>query len=145
MSQLREAEEALAAKQLLIDQLKAEAERQRAALETVPVLQAQADIFRADFEAERAAREQLHAQRERLQESVSALRRRCQRLQEQGDAWARMEELRNRHAEQRPLPGALGGSPPPGEEEPPPLCCPKCQYRAPDMDTLQVHVMDCIK
>ncbi|NWY08451.1 NEMO protein, partial [Nothoprocta ornata] len=102
---------------------------------------AQADIFRADFEAERAAREQLHAQRERLQESVSALRRRCQRLQEQGDAWGCPQgvTLPPRGA------GALGGSPPPAAEEPPPLCCPKCQYRAPDMDTLQVHVMDCIK
>ncbi|NXA44224.1 NEMO protein, partial [Eudromia elegans] len=84
VAQLQQAEEALAAKQQLIDQLKAEAERQRAALETVPVLQAQADIFRADFEAERAAREQLHAERERLQESVAQLQRRCQRLQAQG-------------------------------------------------------------
>lgn len=23
--------------------------------------------------------------------------------------------------------------------------CPKCQYKAPDMDTLQIHVMDCIQ
>ncbi|KAM8793702.1 NF-kappa-B essential modulator [Eudromia elegans] len=144
VAQLQQAEEALAAKQQLIDQLKAEAERQRAALETVPVLQAQADIFRADFEAERAAREQLHAERERLQESVAQLQRRCQRLQAQGHAWARMEELRNRHAEQRPPTGGFGGAPPPAEE-PPELCCPKCQYRAPDMDTLQIHVMECIK
>ena len=40
-AQLQQAEEALAAKQELIDKLKAEAEQQRAALETVPVLQAQ--------------------------------------------------------------------------------------------------------
>ncbi|XP_014166879.1 NF-kappa-B essential modulator, partial [Geospiza fortis] len=39
--QLRAAEAALALKQELIDRLKAEAERQRAALETIPVLQAQ--------------------------------------------------------------------------------------------------------
>lgn len=30
-------------------------------------------------------------------------------------------------------------------EEVPDLCCPKCQYQAPDMDTLQIHVMDCIQ
>lgn len=30
-------------------------------------------------------------------------------------------------------------------EELPDLCCPKCQYQAPDMDTLQIHVMDCIQ
>lgn len=23
--------------------------------------------------------------------------------------------------------------------------CPKCNYNAPDMDTLQIHVMDCIQ
>lgn len=32
-----------------------------------------------------------------------------------------------------------------GAEELPDLCCPKCQYQAPDMDTLQIHVMDCIQ
>ncbi|NWS88720.1 NEMO protein, partial [Toxostoma redivivum] len=35
---------------------------------------AQADIYRADFEAERAAREQLHGQREALQEELNQLR-----------------------------------------------------------------------
>ncbi len=27
----------------------------------------------------------------------------------------------------------------------PDYCCPKCMYKAPDMDTLQIHVMDCIQ
>ncbi|XP_041263116.1 NF-kappa-B essential modulator [Onychostruthus taczanowskii] len=141
--QLRAAEAALALKQELIDRLKAEAERQRAALETIPVLQAQADIYRADFEAERAAREQLHGQREALQEELNQLR-----LRLGGDgARARLEEMRNRHSEPPPAPAPAGGFagllPPP--EEGPDLCCPKCQYKAPDMDTLQIHVMDCIK
>ncbi|NWZ60865.1 NEMO protein, partial [Haliaeetus albicilla] len=72
-AQLQQAEEALAAKQELIDKLKAEAEQHRATLETIPVLQAQADIYKADFEAERAAREELHAQREALQEALAQL------------------------------------------------------------------------
>ncbi|XP_066063346.1 NF-kappa-B essential modulator [Chamaea fasciata] len=140
--QLRAAEAALALKQELIDRLKAEAERQRAALETIPVLQAQADIYRADFEAERAAREELHGQREALQEELNQLRL---RLGPDG-ARARLEEMRNRHSEPppAPAPGGFGGLPPPPEEGPD-LCCPKCQYKAPDMDTLQIHVMDCIK
>ncbi|XP_064594127.1 NF-kappa-B essential modulator [Zonotrichia leucophrys gambelii] len=109
-------------------------------LETIPVLQAQADIYRADFEAERAAREQLHGQREALQEELTQLR-----LRLGGDgARARLEEMRNRHSEPPPAPApGFGALPPP--EEGPELCCPKCQYRAPDMDTLQIHVMDCIK
>ncbi|XP_059347476.1 NF-kappa-B essential modulator [Ammospiza nelsoni] len=138
--QLRAAEAALALKQELIDRLKDEAERQRAALETIPVLQAQADIYRADFEAERAAREQLHGQREALQEELNQLR-----LRLGGDgARARLEEMRNRHSEPPPAPG-FGALLPPPPEEGPELCCPKCQYKAPDMDTLQIHVMDCIK
>ncbi|KAG7278431.1 hypothetical protein CRUP_038726 [Coryphaenoides rupestris] len=40
-------------------------------------------------------------------------------------------------------PGAGGGGP--GGEELPDFRCPKCQYQAPDMDTLQIHVMDCIQ
>lgn len=32
-----------------------------------------------------------------------------------------------------------------GAGELPHLCCPKCHYQAPDMDTLQIHVMDCIQ
>uniref|UniRef100_A0A8B9PPI0 Inhibitor of nuclear factor kappa B kinase regulatory subunit gamma n=1 Tax=Apteryx owenii TaxID=8824 RepID=A0A8B9PPI0_APTOW len=85
VAQLQQAEEALVAKQELIDKLKAEAERHRATLETIPVLQAQADIYKADFEAERAAREQLHAQRESLQESLAQLQRHCENARAAGD------------------------------------------------------------
>ncbi|XP_068780225.1 NF-kappa-B essential modulator isoform X2 [Struthio camelus] len=154
VEQLQQAEEALVAKQELIDKLKAEAEQHRATLETIPVLQAQADIYKADFEAERAAREQLHAQRESLQETLAQLQRHCEKLRAdaEGSAWARMEEMRNRHAELRaPAPPAgygglaLPGPPRAPAEEQPDFCCPKCQYKAPDMDTLQIHVMDCIK
>ncbi|XP_072705024.1 NF-kappa-B essential modulator [Ciconia boyciana] len=146
-AQLQQAEEALAAKQELIDKLKAEAEKHRATLETIPVLQAQADIYKADFEAERAAREQLHAQREALQEALAQLQL---RVDAEGAARVRMEEMRNRHSELRPpaVAGGFGGLPAPlraPPEEQPDLCCPKCQYKAPDMDTLQIHVMDCIK
>uniref|UniRef100_A0A803WB41 CCHC NOA-type domain-containing protein n=1 Tax=Ficedula albicollis TaxID=59894 RepID=A0A803WB41_FICAL len=88
-----------------------------------------ADIYRADFEAERAAREQLHGQREALQEELNQLRLRL------GGDGARYGT---------PCPPRFGVLLPPPEEGPD-LCCPKCQYKAPDMDTLQIHVMDCIK
>uniref|UniRef100_A0A8V5GQL5 Uncharacterized protein n=1 Tax=Melopsittacus undulatus TaxID=13146 RepID=A0A8V5GQL5_MELUD len=154
-SQVRPAPEALAAKQERIDRLEAEAQAQRAQLETIPVLQAQADIFKADFAAERAAREQLHAQREALQEELEQLRRRLEAEGAARDPKSSKTDPKSPEIDPKPTPNnqrltpnhpphriRLGGPPP---EEEPELCCPKCLYKAPDMDTLQIHVMDCIK
>ncbi|NP_001120221.1 NF-kappa-B essential modulator [Xenopus tropicalis] len=145
--QLQEAEEALVAKQALIDKLKDEAEKQRTELDTVPVLKAQVEIYRADFLAERKAREELHAEKERLQEQLNVL------LQERLSNRAMIDEMRNRHSDTLrptlphgpslyPLQPAMPFQP---EVEPPDFSCPKCFYKAPDMDTLQIHVMDCIQ
>ncbi|XP_071774802.1 NF-kappa-B essential modulator isoform X2 [Centroberyx gerrardi] len=175
-SRLEEAERALALKQDLIDKLKEEVEQQRASLETIPVLTAQAEIYRADFLAEREAREKLHQRKEELQDQLTRALAEIDRLKREGTSRARMEEMQQRHLEDYrpprpphipPQPGAFPGAgfntaPPPssfrsqglppvgdggvaGAEELPDLCCPKCQYQAPDMDTLQIHVMDCIQ
>ncbi|KAM6475761.1 NF-kappa-B essential modulator isoform 2-T4 [Liasis olivaceus] len=158
--QLQQAEEALVAKQELIDKLKEEAEQHKTIMETVPVLKAQADIFKTDFLAERQAREKLHEQRETLVEQVAQLQRENEKLKadSEGVSRALMEEMRNRHSEMRPppQPSFLMGTAPfhpqliTGRrqsilEEQPIHYCPKCQYKAPDMDTLQIHVMDCIQ
>ncbi|XP_040482641.1 NF-kappa-B essential modulator isoform X3 [Ursus maritimus] len=154
--QLQQAEEALVAKQEVIDKLKEEAEQHKMVMETVPVLKAQADIYKADFQAERQAREKLAEKKEFLQEQLEQLQREYSRLKASCQESARIEDLRKRHVEvsQAPLPPtpahpsfhlALPSqrrSPP---EEPPDFCCPKCQYQAPDMDTLQIHVMECIE
>uniref|UniRef100_A0A8D0KFE3 NF-kappa-B essential modulator n=1 Tax=Salvator merianae TaxID=96440 RepID=A0A8D0KFE3_SALMN len=158
--QLQQAEEALVAKQELIDKLKEEAEQHKTIMETVPVLKAQADVYKTDFLAERRAREKLHEQREALLEQVAQLQRDYEKLKVDYDGVSRalMEEMRNRHAEMRPpnqsafLMGAapfhsplITGRRQSFAEEQPDYSCPKCQYRAPDMDTLQIHVMDCIQ
>lgn len=150
--QLQQAEEALVAKQEVIDKLKEEAEQHKIVMETVPVLKAQADIYKADFQAERQAREQLAEKKELLQEQLEQLQRDYGRLKVSCQESARIEDLRKRHVEasQPPLPSVLdhpfalpnARSPP---EEPPDFCCPKCLYKAPDMDTLQIHVMECIE
>lgn len=152
--QLQQAEEALVAKQEVIDKLKEEAEQHKMVMETVPVLKAQADIYKADFQAERLAREKLAEKKELLQEQLEQLQREFGRLKASCQESARIEDLRKRHVEasQPPLPSVLdhtfhqalpnARSPP---EEPPDFCCPKCQYKAPDMDTLQIHVMECIE
>uniref|UniRef100_A0A9L0K8X2 NF-kappa-B essential modulator n=1 Tax=Equus asinus TaxID=9793 RepID=A0A9L0K8X2_EQUAS len=115
-----------------------------------------ADIYKADFQAERQAREKLAEKKECLQEQLEQLQREYSRLKASCQESARIEDMRKRHVEvsQPPLPptpahhsihSALPSqrrSPP---EEPPDFCCPKCQYQAPDMDTLQIHVMECIE
>ncbi|KAJ8017350.1 hypothetical protein DPEC_G00016950 [Dallia pectoralis] len=171
---LEEAERALALKQDLIDKLKEEVEQQRGSLETVPVLTAQAEIYKADFLAEREAREKLNQRKEELQDQLNTAHTEIERLKQEGTSRlfrARMEEMQQRHLGPHipPQPGAFPGgafntAPPPssfrsvglvggvvggvpggGAEELPDYRCPKCQYQAPDMDTLQIHVMDCIQ
>ncbi|XP_041801474.1 NF-kappa-B essential modulator isoform X2 [Chelmon rostratus] len=174
-SRLEEAERALALKQDLIDKLKEEVEQQKGSLETVPVLTVQAEIFKGDFLAEREAREKLNQKKEELQEQLTQALSEIDRLKQEATSRARMEQMKLRHLEDFPtrapnipplqgvFPGAAFNTAPPapsfrnqglapvgdqgavGTEELPDLCCPKCHYQAPDMDTLQIHVMDCIQ
>ncbi|XP_067381752.1 NF-kappa-B essential modulator-like isoform X2 [Channa argus] len=172
---LEEAERALALKQDLIDKLKEEVEQQKGSLETVPVLTAQAEIYKADFLAEREAREKLNQKKEELQDQLNQALAELDRFKQEATSRARMEQMKLRHLEdfstraqhipppQNVFAGAAFNTVPPapsfrnqglgpvgdqgaaGAEELPDLCCPKCQYQAPDMDTLQIHVMDCIQ
>ncbi|XP_031421513.1 NF-kappa-B essential modulator isoform X2 [Clupea harengus] len=145
-NRLVEAEKALALKQDLIDKLKEEAEQQRSVLETVPVLTAQAEIYKSDFLAERAAREKLHQTKEELLEQLNQANADIERLKQEGTSRARLEAMQNRHI---PAPPQFNQAQPPqsfrSAEEQPDFRCPKCRYQAPDMDTLQIHVMDCIQ
>ncbi|XP_042155804.1 NF-kappa-B essential modulator isoform X2 [Oncorhynchus tshawytscha] len=96
---LEEAERALALKQDLIDKLKEEVEQQRGSLETVPVLTAQAEIYKADFLAEREAREKLNQRKEELQDHLNKALAEMERLKQEGTSRARMEEMQQRHLE----------------------------------------------
>uniref|UniRef100_A0A3P9I2A2 NF-kappa-B essential modulator n=1 Tax=Oryzias latipes TaxID=8090 RepID=A0A3P9I2A2_ORYLA len=171
-SRLDEAEQALALKQDLIDKLKEEVEQLKGSLETVPVLTAQAEIYKADFLAEREAREKLNQKKEELQDQLNQAKTEIDRLNLEATSRARMEQMKLRHLDdfstrtplipppQGVFPGAGFNTVPAapsfrqvpvsdpgavGTEDLPDLCCPKCQYLAPDMDTLQIHVMDCIQ
>ncbi|XP_014829123.1 PREDICTED: NF-kappa-B essential modulator isoform X2 [Poecilia mexicana] len=170
-SKLEEAERALAIKQDLIDKLKEEVEQQKGSLETVPVLTAQAEIYKADFLAEREAREKLNQKKEELQEQFTQALAEIDRLKHELTARARLEQMKLKHMDDFParpthippqqgFPGAGFNTVPPNRNhvlapvidpaaaaaaDLPDLCCPKCNYLAPDMDTLQIHVMDCIQ
>ncbi|XP_067884066.1 NF-kappa-B essential modulator-like isoform X3 [Heterodontus francisci] len=165
MQQLREAEDALVMKQELIDKLKEDAERMKTELETIPVLNAQAEVFKADFLAERSAREKLHEQKELQQERLLVLQAEYNKLRadQEDAARAHIEEMQRRHNDSLRAPMSSPGNyvqsgntipfNAPAEpssrrsipDEQPDFRCPKCQYLAPDMDTLQIHVMDCIQ
>uniref|UniRef100_A0A3Q2V3H0 NF-kappa-B essential modulator n=1 Tax=Haplochromis burtoni TaxID=8153 RepID=A0A3Q2V3H0_HAPBU len=94
---LEEAERALALKQDLIDKLKEEVEQQKGSLETIPVLTAQAEIYKADFLAEREAREKLNQKKEELQEQLNQALSENERLKQEATARARMEQMKMRH------------------------------------------------
>ncbi|CAL9703545.1 unnamed protein product [Knipowitschia caucasica] len=164
-SRLEEAERALALKQDLIDKLKEEVEQQKGSLETVPVLTAQAEIYKADFLAEREAREKLNQKKEELQDQLNQAVGEIERLKQEATSRARIEQMKLRHLDDFPSRAShiaqpagvfpFNTAPPPSRgsgmgdqasasEDIPDLCCPKCKYQAPDMDTLQIHVMDCI-
>ncbi|KAK2850969.1 hypothetical protein Q5P01_007245 [Channa striata] len=166
----RRLDEALALKQDLIDQLKQEVEQQKGSLETVPVLTAQAEIYKADFLAERAARQELNQKNMELQDQLNEALAEIERLKQEATICARMEQMMQNYlcfqaqgtllfyskrvfssdafnmgptAPSYPNQALLQGKP--TAETLPDFCCPKCQYEAPDLDTLQIHVMDCIK
>ncbi|XP_062299593.1 optineurin isoform X2 [Scomber scombrus] len=149
---LNAAEEALAAKQDKIDAMKQEIFQKEKEMETISVFQAQAEVYSSDFYAERAAREKLHEERERLAAQLEFVKKQNNQLQEEMDSLGRrsLNELQRRH-------GSIGGSPHGAgaslvgrgtdwqhQGNIPEHACPKCNEILPDLDSLQIHIMDCI-
>ncbi|XP_067861168.1 optineurin isoform X2 [Heptranchias perlo] len=156
-TQLEMAEKALVEKQHKIDILKQTIIKQEEEIETVAVFKAQADVYSADFHAERAAREEIHAEKERLAEKLDFLVKENTKLKEELEALGRQSliELQHRHGNRGPLAQDNLASQQQVAREPEPLsweqqgmmpehACPKCGTVLPDIDTLQIHVMDCI-
>uniref|UniRef100_A0A8C4QMJ0 CCHC NOA-type domain-containing protein n=1 Tax=Eptatretus burgeri TaxID=7764 RepID=A0A8C4QMJ0_EPTBU len=135
--QLQECEDALVVKQEHIDMLKNKVSNQQAELESVPVLKAQAEIFKADFLTERQQREQIHSEKERVKEQLELMRQENERLKNE------LDKMGRENCQLNAPPGSTAASvltPPTGDLE-----CPICHFGAPDIDTLQIHVQDCIQ
>nr|XP_055046511.1 optineurin [Misgurnus anguillicaudatus] len=147
------AEKALADKQQKIDEMKMEIFQKEKELETISVFKAQAEIYSQDFHAEREAREKIHEEKERLSAQLEYVKKQHSQLQEEMDSLGRqsMSEMQRRHVSR--------GANPQGPMSPPHLqgargdwqqqnipehVCPKCGEVLPDLDTLQIHIMDCI-
>ncbi|XP_056312003.1 optineurin isoform X1 [Danio aesculapii] len=147
------AEKALADKQQKIDEMKMEIFQKEKDLETISVFQAQAEIYSSDFYAERAAREKIHEEKERLATQLEYVKKQNSQLQEEMESLGRhsMSEMQRRHVPRGANPqGPTAPNNLPGgrgewqQQNIPDHACPKCGEVLPDLDSLQIHIMDCI-
>ncbi|KAM6153363.1 optineurin isoform 2-T2 [Erethizon dorsatum] len=146
------AEQALASKQLQMDAMKQTIARQEEELDTMAVLRAQMEIYCSDFHAERAAREKIHEEKEQLALQLAILLKENNAFEDE-DRQSLME-MQSRHGARTSDPDQQAYLVQRGtddrnwqEQQPrsiPIHACPKCGEVLPDMDTLQIHVMDCI-
>ncbi|XP_062437049.1 optineurin isoform X2 [Rhea pennata] len=145
------AEQALAAKQLKMDEMKQIIAKQEEDLETMAVLRAQMEVYCSDFHAERAAREKIHEEKEQLAIQLAYLLKEQRNL----DDLSRnsLVEMQNRHGaraardrEHSPhlVQRGTGSQDWSQQRNVSIYSCPKCEEILPDLDTLQIHVMDCI-
>ncbi|NXC37665.1 OPTN protein, partial [Penelope pileata] len=144
------AEQALAAKQLQMDEMKQLIAKQEEDLETMAVLRAQMEVYCSDFHAERAAREKIHEEKEQLAVQLAYLLKEQQNLEDLGRN--SLAEMQSRHGARAPdrehsprlVQRGTGSQEWPEQRNISIYSCPKCEEILPDLDTLQIHVMDCI-
>ncbi|XP_053521787.1 optineurin isoform X2 [Artibeus jamaicensis] len=146
------AEKALASKQLQMDEMKQTIAKQEEDLETMTVLRAQMEVYCSDFHAERAAREKIHEEKEQLALQLAILLK-DNNVFEDGGRQSLME-MQSRHGARTSDPDQQDYLVQRGAEDNnwrqqhqqniPIHSCPKCGEVLPDIDTLQIHVMDCI-
>ncbi|XP_066174907.1 optineurin isoform X3 [Sylvia atricapilla] len=144
------AEQALAAKQLQIDEMKQLIAKQEEDLETMSVLRAQMEVYCSDFHAERAAREKIHEEKEQLAVQLAYLLKEQQNFEDLGRT--SLAEMQSRHGARMPdqehsphlVQRGNNSQDWPEQRNISIYSCPKCEEILPDLDTLQIHVMDCI-
>ncbi|XP_075826558.1 optineurin isoform X1 [Microtus pennsylvanicus] len=147
------AERALASKQLQMDEMKQTIAKQEEDLETMAVLRTQMEVYCSDFHAERAAREKIHEEKEQLALQLAILLKENNDF-EDGASRQSLMEMQSRHgartsdSDQQAYLLQRGAEDMSWRQQQPrslPIhSCPKCGEVLPDMDTLQIHVMDCI-
>ncbi|XP_050006449.1 optineurin isoform X1 [Alexandromys fortis] len=147
------AERALASKQLQMDEMKQTIAKQEEDLETMAVLRTQMEVYCSDFHAERAAREKIHEEKEQLALQLAILLKENNDFEDGGSRQSLME-MQSRHgartsdSDQQAYLLQRGAEDMSWRQQQPrslPIhSCPKCGEVLPDMDTLQIHVMDCI-
>ncbi|XP_042636157.1 optineurin [Orycteropus afer afer] len=146
------AEKALASKQLQMDEMKQTIAKQEEDLETMAVLRAQMEVYCSDFHAERAAREKIHEEKEHLALQLAILLKENNAFED--DDRQSLMEMQSRHgartsdSDQQAYLVQRGAEDRNWRQQQqrniPIHSCPKCGEVLPDIDTLQIHVMDCI-
>ncbi|MEE6481557.1 hypothetical protein FKM82_012902 [Ascaphus truei] len=139
-------EKALAKKQFQIDEINETVKKYNEALETIGLLRAQIDLYCSDFHAERAARENIHQEKEQLATRLAYMIQENDRLEDEVLGRQSIGQLQRRHGSTRSMdsnqaPYLVQRGAESNEQLP---TCPKCGANMPDIDTLQIHVMDCI-
>ncbi|KAM4813404.1 optineurin [Urocitellus parryii] len=152
-AKLEMAERALASKQLQMDEMKQTIAKQEEDLETMGVLRTQMEVYCSDFHAERAAREKIHEEKEQLALQLAILLKENNVFEDGGSRQSLME-MQSRHGARTSDPDQQAYLIQRGAEDRnwqqeqsqsiPIHSCPKCGEVLPDIDTLQIHVMDCI-
>lgn len=147
------AEKALASKQLQMDEMKQTIAKQEEDLETMTILRAQMEVYCSDFHAERAAREKIHEEKEQLALQLAILLKDNNTF-EDGSSRQSLMEMQSRHGARTSDSDQQAYLVQRGAEDRnwlqqqqrniPIHSCPKCGEVLPDIDTLQIHVMDCI-
>ncbi|XP_059953712.1 optineurin isoform X1 [Mesoplodon densirostris] len=147
------AEKALASKQLQMDEMKQTIAKQEKDLETMAVLRAQMEVYCSDFHAERAAREKIHEEKEQLALQLAILLKDNNAFGDEGSRQSLME-MQSRHgaiasdADQQAYLVQRGAEDrnwmQQQQQNIPIHSCPKCGEVLPDIDTLLIHVTDCI-
>ncbi|XP_033746727.1 NF-kappa-B essential modulator-like isoform X2 [Pecten maximus] len=181
-------EEAGKYREAQMKRMKEEIEKLKVDNETIPVLRAQADVWKMDFDAERNSRERQHAENQQLKQEFHSLQLQNQQLMDEletlskgqfaemqrkhGGVGSHQQQMQNylqvgtrqapvvhRPPIQYPYQDNINMTPPAPHTQQPasrgiesyqeegeyqPLCCPKCGIQCPEVDTLQIHVLECI-
>ncbi|XP_063304287.1 optineurin isoform X2 [Pelobates fuscus] len=138
-------EKALAKKQFQIDELNKTIDKHKEDVETIELLRAQVDIYCSDFHAEREARQNIHQEKEQLATQLTYMMQENENLKDQIKNRQSIEQLQQRHGSSSESPHLVPRGAENMEQHHLPVhTCPKCNLTVPDMDTLQIHVMDCI-
>ncbi|CAH2275618.1 optineurin isoform X2 [Pelobates cultripes] len=98
-----------------------------------------------DFHAEREARQNIHQEKEQLATQLTYMMQENENLKDQIKNRQSIEQLQQRHGSSSESPHLVPRGAENIEQHRLPVhTCPKCNLTVPDMDTLQIHVMDCI-